>query len=65
MAAQSASAPAQTSNERRARRDDEIALNPMEDIVGYARQYAKEQPEMAALWCLGLGFVLGWKLRPW
>lgn len=46
------------------RRDGE-KLNPVDDLVEYAREYAREQPEMAALWCLGLGFVLGWKLRPW
>lgn len=38
---------------------------PMQDLIEYARQYATEQPEMAALWCLGIGFVLGWKLKPW
>jgi hypothetical protein len=29
------------------------------------RDYAKSQPETVALWCLGIGFVLGWKLKPW
>lgn len=29
------------------------------------RQYARERPEMVALWSLGIGFVLGWKLRLW
>lgn len=28
------------------------------------RQYAKARPEVIALWCVGIGFVLGWKLRP-
>jgi len=27
-------------------------------------EYAKSRPETIALWCLGVGFVLGWKLRP-
>jgi hypothetical protein len=27
-------------------------------------EYAKSKPETIALWCLGIGFVLGWKLRP-
>ncbi len=27
--------------------------------------YAKRRPEMAALVCIGIGFVLGWKLKPW
>lgn len=38
---------------------------PVDDLVKYAQTYAKEQPEMAMLWCLGIGFVLGWKLKPW
>jgi len=36
-----------------------------EDLVAYAKQYAREKPEVIALWCLGIGFVLGWKLKPW
>lgn len=40
-------------------------LTPSRDVVGYFRQYAREKPEVVALWCLGIGFVLGWKLKPW
>jgi hypothetical protein len=29
------------------------------------REYASSRPETIALWCLGIGFVLGWKLKPW
>ena len=36
-----------------------------QDMAQYLRDYARTQPEMAALWCLGVGFVLGWKLKPW
>lgn len=35
------------------------------DIVDYLKEYAREKPEVAALWCLGIGFILGWKLKPW
>jgi hypothetical protein len=35
------------------------------DIVEYAKEYAREKPEIAALWCFGIGFILGWKLKPW
>ncbi len=28
------------------------------------RQYARQHPEAVALWCFGIGFVLGWKMRP-
>jgi uncharacterized protein (UPF0261 family) len=27
--------------------------------------YARERPEVVALWAFGIGFVLGWKLKPW
>jgi hypothetical protein len=43
-------------------------LDPAEvgrDIVQYLRDYARENPESAALWCFGIGFVLGWKLKLW
>ena len=35
------------------------------DLVECARQFAREKPGVVALWCLGVGFVLGWKLKPW
>ena len=41
------------------------ALQPGQDLVRYLTEYARERPDVAALWCLGLGFILGWKLKPW
>ena len=35
------------------------------DVVEYFREYAREKPEVVALWCFGIGFILGWKLKPW
>jgi hypothetical protein len=35
------------------------------DVVEYLREYARDNPESAALWCFGIGFVLGWKLKIW
>jgi hypothetical protein len=29
------------------------------------KEYARERPEVVAMWAFGLGFVLGWKLRIW
>lgn len=43
----------------------EAMQQPLVDLVEYARDYARKEPEVAALWCLGIGFVLGWKLKPW
>ena len=36
-----------------------------QDLMAYFREYARENPETIALWSLGIGFVLGWKLKPW
>jgi hypothetical protein len=38
---------------------------PVQTLVETARTYARENPEAAALWCFGIGFVLGWKLKLW
>jgi hypothetical protein len=35
------------------------------DLIEYLKEYAREKPEVAALWCFGIGFILGWKLKPW
>jgi hypothetical protein len=40
-------------------------FNPSTDLVEYCKEYARQKPEMMALWCFGIGFVLGWKLKPW
>lgn len=40
-------------------------LKIIDDLVMYFKKYAEERPETLALACLGLGFVLGWKLKPW
>jgi hypothetical protein len=36
-----------------------------EDVVEYLIEYARQNPGYAALGCLGVGFILGWKLKPW
>jgi hypothetical protein len=49
-------------------RSNQRAENPKEitrDIVEYLTEYAKENPGYAALGCIGVGFVLGWKLKLW
>lgn len=40
-------------------------MPPSEAIMKYLQDYARERPEVVALWCFGIGFVLGWKLKPW
>jgi hypothetical protein len=40
-------------------------LRPVEDIIAYLREYTRERPEVVALTCFAVGFILGWKLKPW
>jgi len=35
------------------------------DLIAHLTEYAEQNPSTAALWCFGLGFVIGWKLKPW
>jgi len=35
------------------------------DLVDSLRHFVHERPEAAVCWALGIGFVLGWKLKPW
>jgi len=35
------------------------------DVTDSIRHYVHTQPEQAVLWALGIGFLLGWKLKPW
>ena len=45
--------------------DEEYQLHPLDDALSYFREYARERPEVVALTCFCVGFVLGWKLKPW
>lgn len=40
-------------------------LSASEAAATILKDYARERPEVVALWCFGIGFVLGWKLKPW
>jgi hypothetical protein len=39
----------------------DVAVDASESL----RVYARKRPEVVAMWCVGLGFVLGWKLKRW
>jgi len=43
----------------------EAELKPWTDLVEYVRDYTRERPEVVACICFGVGFILGWKLKPW
>ena len=35
------------------------------DALERVKQYARDEPVSFALWTFGIGFVLGWRLKPW
>lgn len=35
------------------------------ELLNHMKQFAKENPSGAALWCFCIGFVVAWKLKPW
>ena len=37
---------------------------PANDLFGLLRDYAREKPDVTAVWCFGLGLIVGWKLKP-
>jgi hypothetical protein len=45
------------------------SMGTLESMVNEAldrfKNHAREHPTEVALWALGIGFVLGWKLKPW
>lgn len=59
----------QTGSNTDSRRDTQAEhhsdLRPAQDLLEYAQTYAREKPDVAALWCFGIGFIVGWKLKPW
>lgn len=36
-----------------------------EDLTDYLQEYARQKPEVVAIWSFAIGFILGWKLKPW
>jgi hypothetical protein len=43
---------------------DHYVTDPAKDLFSLAKSYAKDNPDVAALWAFGLGVVVGWKLKP-
>jgi hypothetical protein len=56
-------APAESGRPEEISADTELTAS--EAAYECFRAYAGEHPGAVALLCLGLGFVLGWKLKPW
>jgi ElaB/YqjD/DUF883 family membrane-anchored ribosome-binding protein len=36
---------------------------PAKDVFTLLRDYAKDKPDVAAMWAFGIGVLVGWKLR--
>jgi hypothetical protein len=34
-------------------------------VLDRLKNYAKDEPIAFACWAFGIGFVLGWRLKPW
>ena len=60
-----ASSRTQVQSEWGAERQPALPLQPVDDFVEYLTSYARQNPGTAALWCFGLGFIVGWRLKPW
>jgi hypothetical protein len=41
------------------------AESTIHSVVDCVEDYARAKPLSFALWAFGIGFVLGWKLKPW
>jgi hypothetical protein len=54
-------------NMMRATRSDPVhwAESTIHSAVDCIEDYARAKPLSFALWTFGLGFALGWKLKPW
>jgi hypothetical protein len=41
------------------------AETTIHSVVDCIEDYARAKPVSFALWTFGIGFALGWKLKPW
>lgn len=60
--------PASTMERRESRKpmgSPEEGGNQPRDLVSHLTEYAHENPTACAAWCFVVGFVLGWRLKPW
>ncbi|QDT04764.1 hypothetical protein K227x_31600 [Rubripirellula lacrimiformis] len=40
-----------------------FVAEPARDLGSQLRDYARRKPDVAVMWCFGLGIIVGWKLR--
>jgi len=46
-------------------KEKEDDMKIVDDLIAYFREYSRQRPQTVALVCFGIGFILGWKLKPW
>jgi ElaB/YqjD/DUF883 family membrane-anchored ribosome-binding protein len=46
-------------------RADNWAETTIRSVSETIEDYARENPLTFAAWAFGIGFILGWKLKPW
>lgn len=44
--------------------DERVDL-PIKTIKDACVEYARNRPDVVTMWAFGVGFVVGWKLKPW
>jgi hypothetical protein len=54
-----------TQSASRERRETHPPTNAPRDLAEHFKEYAQENPSTCAMWCFLVGFVLGWRLKPW
>ena len=51
------------------RNQNQVRTAPRElttkNALEHFQEYQRERPGVVALWCFGIGFVLGWKFKLW
>ena len=45
--------------------EENWAESTIRSVVDSLEEYAHREPLKFAAWVFGIGFVLGWKLKPW
>jgi hypothetical protein len=54
-----------TPQRRSGGRSQESTQDVVAEASDFLREYSRARPEVIALWAFGIGFILGWKLKPW
>jgi hypothetical protein len=55
----------QTTREEAMATRTQADMRPVEDLVQYVREYTRQRPDTVAIACFAVGFILGWRLKPW